>query len=139
MELQVRTSIDPEHEETLKQFLSDHNLKYMSSSIDCVNDTLEIVLYAEDRIIGGLLGRSLWGTLEVKILSVAEEHRGKGLGKKLMMEAEKEAVRRQCKYISLNTFSFQAPGFYTSLGFEVFAEEKDFPLGFSRLYLRKTL
>ncbi|UVD78657.1 hypothetical protein NWE55_11050 [Myroides albus] len=56
-----------------------------------------------------------------------------------MLVAEQVAVERNCKYISLNTFSFQASDFYQSLGYEIFAEEKDYPLGYSKIYLRKVL
>lgn len=56
-----------------------------------------------------------------------------------MLDAEQVAVDRKCKYISLNTFSFQASDFYQFLEFIVFAEEKDYPLGYAKLYLRLVL
>ncbi|WP_434059891.1 GNAT family N-acetyltransferase [Myroides odoratimimus] len=98
-----------------------------------------MTLVEEGEVIGGILGRSLWGTLEIQNLAVKESYRGQGLGKKLMLAAERVAVERNCKYISLNTFSFQASDFYQSLGYEIFAEEKDYPLGYSKIYLRKVL
>jgi ribosomal protein S18 acetylase RimI-like enzyme len=56
-----------------------------------------------------------------------------------MAEAERIAIDRQCEGIWLDTFSFQAPGFYAKLGFERFGLIKDFPPGQSRHFLMKRL
>jgi hypothetical protein len=43
------------------------------------------------------------------------------------------------KNVFLDTFSFQAPGFYQKLGYRVFGELVDFPPGHTRQYLTKRL
>ena len=139
MKIKISTSPQLAHEEAIKQMLSNYNLSHTAAIKDCINESLEIILEENNQIIGGLLGRSLWGTLEIQSLVIAEDYRKKGLGRDLMLKAEKIARQRGCHYISLNTFSFQASGFYQNLGYKIFAEEKDFPLGYSKLYLRKTL
>ncbi|MGL5275888.1 Acetyltransferase (GNAT) family protein [Myroides marinus] len=139
MEIKISTEIEDSNAMKIKEILSSYNLKHTTELVDCVNESLEITLTDNDEVIGGILGRSLWGTLEIQSLAVKESYRGQGLGKKLMLAAEQVAVDRKCKYISLNTFSFQASDFYQSLGFTVFAEEKDYPLGYAKLYLRKVL
>ena len=107
---------------------------------DAINKPIEILARNEhNEIIGGLYGRSIWGTLEIKTFVVKPENRKEGIGSKLMKEAEAEAKRRNCRFISLDTFSFQAPGFYEKLGFEKIGTETDFPKGFEKYYYRKRI
>ena len=77
--------------------------------------------------------------MEIRILVVAKNERGKGLGKRLMKAAEKEALKRNCKYISLDTFSFQAPGFYEKLGFQKIGIEENPHRGYDKIYYRKAI
>ena len=52
--------------------------------------------------------------------------------------AERRAVERGCHSAWVDTFSFQAPGFYPKLGYEPFGE-LDYPPDFKRIFLRKQL
>ena len=63
--------------------------------------------------------------------------RGKGIGRKLMADAEARALERGCHSAWVDTFSFQAPGFYPKLGYEVFGE-LDYP-PHKRIFLQKRL
>jgi GNAT superfamily N-acetyltransferase len=92
-----------------------------------------------DEIVGGLHGSTSFSYLWVDLLFVPESMRGIGIGRKLMTEAEAEAARRGCRAASLDTFSFQARGFYERLGYSVFGTLKDCPPGHSRFYLTKRL
>lgn len=139
MKVKISTEVKDSNATAIKEMLSSYNVSHTVHLLDCINDSLEITLEEEGELIGGILGRSLWGTLEIQNLVVKERYRGKGLGKQLMLAAEQVAIERRCKYISLNTFSFQASDFYQSLGYVIFAEEVDYPLGYSKLYLRKVL
>ena len=94
---------------------------------------------ASDEILGGLYGSTWMSYLHVNLLFVPESMRGAGVGRKLMMEAEAEAVRRGCSAASLDTFSFQARGFYEKLGYSVFGTLEDYPPGHRRFYLTKRL
>jgi GNAT superfamily N-acetyltransferase len=92
-----------------------------------------------DGIVGGLYGSTWMSYLHVNLLFVPEKMRGGGVGRALMMEAEAEAIRRGCSAASLDTFSFQARGFYERLGYSVFGTLDDYPPGHSRFYLTKQL
>ena len=92
-----------------------------------------------DEIVGGLYGMTWSSHLWVELLFVPESMRGIGIGRKLMAQAEAEAVRRGCRTVVLDTFSFQAPGFYERLGYSVFGTLHDCPPGHSRFYLTKQL
>ena len=53
--------------------------------------------------------------------------------------AEREAVNRGCHGAWLDTFEFQARGFYEKLGYEVFGSLDDNPRGSRRFFLRRRL
>jgi N-acetylglutamate synthase-like GNAT family acetyltransferase len=70
---------------------------------------------------------------------VQEDLRGNGFGEELLKAVEKEAKEKGAKFAFLDTFSFQAPGFYQKFGYQVFGELPDFPPGHQRFYLTKEL
>ena len=55
-----------------------------------------------------------------------------------MGDAEARALERGCHSAWVDTFSFQAPGFYPKLGYTVFGE-LDYPPGHKRIFLQKRL
>jgi len=65
--------------------------------------------------------------------------RGAGLGRRLIKQAEEEAVRRGCRGVWLDTFSWQARGFYEKLGYSVFGTIDDYPPGHQRFFLKKVI
>lgn len=91
------------------------------------------------RLVGGLLGSSCWQWLTIDFLWVSEELRGRGYGTRLLAAAESEAISRDCRHVYLDTFSFQARGFYEKLGYSVFGELQNFPGQHKRYFLRKDL
>jgi len=92
-----------------------------------------------DDIVGGLYGSTAFSHLWIDLLFVPESVRGLGIGRKLITQAEAEAMRRGCRAAALDTFSFQARGFYERLGYSVFGVLNDCPPGHSRFYLTKQL
>jgi GNAT superfamily N-acetyltransferase len=101
--------------------------------------SIAITLRHRGAIVGGLIGHTFLGWMFVAAFWVADEFRGKGLGSKLMKAAENEAKRRGVTNIYLDTFSFQAPGFYRKLGYREFGRLKGFPAGHYRSFLTKAL
>lgn len=105
-------------------------------------DWRPLVLLARDHegtLRGGLLGGTHWGWLFVSHLWIDDGARGQGLGRRLVADAEAEARARGCRHAHLDTFSFQARGFYESLGYAVFGELRDYPPGHARYFMRKDL
>ena len=93
----------------------------------------------QERVIGGLTGRSGGGWLFIQYLWLDEALRGDGVGRDLMAHAETEAIARGCTAAWVDTFEFQAPGFYRRLGYEPFGVLEDYPPGSRRYFLKKTL
>ena len=90
-------------------------------------------------IVGGVTARTYWQYLDVKFLWVHERFRKEGLGSKLMAAAEEEARRRGCKNAFLDTFSFQARGFYVRLGYSEFGRLAGFSGKHERHFMHKAL
>ncbi len=90
-------------------------------------------------VVGGVVAATVWGWLDIKELWVAEQFRARKWGSKLLTLAEHEAVSRQCHHAYLDTFDFQALGFYRRLGYEIFGSLNDFPIGHVRYFVSKRL
>jgi GNAT superfamily N-acetyltransferase len=91
------------------------------------------------RLVGGLILQSYWEESYVELLWISGRARGAGLGRKLMQEAERQARRRGSRLIHLNTYSFQAPGFYEKQGYRRFGGVTGSPKGASRYFYVKHL
>ena len=91
------------------------------------------------KVIGGLWGTTGWRWLFVHLFWLPETLRGAGLGRDLLRRAEAEAMARGCGNVWLDTFSFQARGFYEKLGYRVFATLEDYPPGHRRYFMQKRL
>ena len=99
-----------------------------------------VVAFKQDgKLFGGADCASRWDWMVIKLLWVDEPWRKKGLGSKLMELIEKEAIRRNCHGVHLDTHSFQAKDFYLKLGYAIFGEIEDYPKGHSLYYLSKVL
>jgi len=102
--------------------------------------SLCLVLQAPDQeIVGGLIGATYWNWLHIDLMWVKDELRGRGYGHRLLTLAEDEARKRGAEHAYLDSFSFQAPGFYRRHGYQVFGELEDFPSGHQRYFLTKKL
>lgn len=101
--------------------------------------TLVILLRepATDAIVGGLWGRSLWGSMYIDIMFVPEDLRGRGIGASLLRQAEQEAIRRECRHMWADTYAFQARPFYERMGFTMFGRLDGPAPIFPRFFLMK--
>ncbi len=117
-------------------------LRYNEAHAGARNYQALAVLVSEaktGRILGGVWAGTSFQYLHIDALYLPERLRGKGLGRDLVTMAENEAQRRGCHAVWLDTFSFQARGFYEKLGYSVFGMLEDYPPGHQRYFLRKSL
>ena len=133
--LRVETVHGPARREVLKGLVA-----YNNSAVGKPDyHRLTITLRERNKIVGGLAAETYFGWMFINLLWVSEEQRGKALGRSLMAKAEAEARRLGARRAYVNTFSFQAPGFYKKLGYREFGRLKDFPPGHSHIWLAKPL
>lgn len=70
-------------------------------------------------VVGGAVGRTWGECCELQQLWVDEAQRRQGIGADLVRAFEARAEARGCRTFYLETFSFQAPSLYRSLGYQV--------------------
>jgi GNAT superfamily N-acetyltransferase len=106
------------------------------------DDTRRIAFFVRDReeqILGGIIGYTYWEWLAIDLFWVHEELRGQGYGSELLAAVESEAISRGCQQALLDTFDFQAPGFYERHGYNLYGVLEGFAGEYQRLYYRKRL
>lgn len=128
---------------------SKNEINYIREALKHFNDAqvgsdnhtpINIVEYdKEGNVIGGIIGGTYWGWMHIDVLWVHEDFRKKGIGSKLLVEAENEAIRRGCHHVHLDTMSWQAPEFYLNHGYKVIGIFPDIPDGNKKYMLQKSL
>ncbi|STY78953.1 N-acetyltransferase GCN5 [Legionella wadsworthii] len=94
---------------------------------------------ADNSIVGGCSGGTLYGGLHVDNLWVSESIRHQGWGTKLMQETLKYGSEKGCAFATVNTMDWEAIEFYKKLGFELEFERHGFQKNSIFYFLRKEL
>lgn len=126
----------PEHPTDIDAHaLSERLLRFNLSRRGGNWQPLQILVRVEQRgVLGGIVGGSRWGRGEIETIWLEEEARGRGLGRELLERAEREFSKRGCRWVDLETFEFQAPGFYRKAGYQVLFELETSPEGGARKF-----
>ena len=124
-----------EHRRAILEGLAHFNLSMGGPGL---RRTLCIALQDQDGTTkGGLYGWMIYDWLFVELLFVPDHLRRQGVGAELLSRAEAEARMRGCVGAWLDTFSFQARGFYEKLDYELAGTIPDHPHGGARYILAK--
>lgn len=75
----------------------------------------------------------------MELLFVDEAVRHQGVGRQLLATAEQKAHDLGAHSVTLNTFEWQAKGFYVKQGYEEFGHIDNYIQGFQLVYLKKSL
>jgi GNAT superfamily N-acetyltransferase len=137
MKLTITAEVDPAPERA--RLISEPLIDYNESQAGD-RRVKNYALFARDPsgiVLGGLLGSTHWNHFFISALFVYERFRKAGIGRELMQRAEAEAITSDCDAIFLDTFDFQARGFYEKLGFTVFGVLDNYPPGHQRFYMVK--
>jgi GNAT superfamily N-acetyltransferase len=143
----IETEVDKERRLLLHAALRDTNtaaspaLRELRGTPADRETPLQVwALDAAGELAGGL-DAHVWATwLHVDLLWVADRHRGSGLGSRLLAEAERRAREdHACARARVETWDFQAPGFYRQHGYDVVAVVPDYPPGVKEFTLTKRL
>lgn len=134
---ELTTQPNPQQSKEIWEGLRDSNLGFVP--LPEHTPLVITVCNQAEQIAGGLVGGFSWNWLHVDALWLSEDLRGQGFGRQLMEMAEAEARQHGCNHAMVDTFDFQAPGFYTKLGYVAWGVLDDFPGGHQRIYFRKDL
>ena len=118
-----------------------HNLVSYNETQTEKENWQKLAFFIRDELgnmVGGIYCYTHWGWLFISHLWVAKLLRNQGYGTELVARAEQEAIRRGCRQAYLDTYDFQAVGFYRKLGYKVFGQLSDFPVGHTRYFLMKS-
>lgn len=100
--------------------------------------SFSLVLREHGRIIAAGRGVTNMGLVEIRGLWVEPDRRRQGIGRRLLAALEAEAVGRGCSRAALDSYGFQAPGFYAVLGYREWGR-LDYPDGTVRHFFVKDL
>ena len=129
-----------EDSDFIRKKVIEHNMKEIPQELKTPNENVSFVLKDESgNIYGGITANMFWHHMHIEFLWVNEDLRGKGFGRVLLAKMEHLALEKGCRFIYLDTFSFQAPEFYKQNGYEVFGTIEDHPKGFNQYFLHKRL
>ena len=145
---ELRLGVDDALEDALTTRLVEHN----SAESAAVRERFRpenlssrpVAAYAlgsDGALVGGCAAtvEQVWHWLTVDTMWVHPSARGQGLGASLLGAVEDEARRLGCRWAKLNTFDFQAPGFYVACGYAEYAVEHEYPPGHANHLMRKDL
>lgn len=135
MQIDLLQQVDDDLQNELIDKLRTYNHEYMGKETS--QPMAAIARDSEGQLIGGVSGRSIYRQLLIEVVWVAKEHRGSGLGSRLMALCEQEAIKRGCLAAQLDTLSFQAPAFYAKQGFEVVGSVSGIPGSPDRYFMCK--
>lgn len=136
--MQVRLeNIESQKSQVIRDLIRSYNRSKREAA-----ESEPLNLYVEDdsgELMAGLVAETFGNWLEIEYLFVKEELRGQGIGSKLLQQAESEAKKRNCRYVFVNTYQFQAPAFYQKQGYKEVFTLKDYPYTGQRHYYQKGL
>lgn len=135
--IEIQTDIDSADINVIVQGLTEFNASKAGG--DTPSYLVITVRDKEQNVVGGLVGATYLGWLQIHAVWVSEVLRGRGYGSRIMQQAEDEARERQCPRVFLETLSFQALPFYEKIGYKVVSKLADFPPGGTRYALTKML
>ncbi|WP_299104423.1 GNAT family N-acetyltransferase [uncultured Tenacibaculum sp.] len=127
MKIEICKSREEAHQ--IVDNLNSYNKEKVDWILSNLYTSIELIARNDEgKIIGGILGGiGYYAGFYIKIFWIDESERGKGVGGKLLQEAENIAREKGAKLAVVDTFSFQADGFYQQHGYEEYGRITDYP------------
>jgi len=94
---------------------------------------------ADGSVVGGIRAVVALFWLRVEVLWVDEAVRERGIGSRLLADAERLAREMGARNAALETFEWQAPRFYQKHGYEEVARLEGYVKGFYLALMKKAL
>lgn len=112
----------------------------ISEDINVTNKVdVNFLAFDNGKLIGGAIGYIEYNWYFLDLLYIDEEYRGQSIGTKLIKEIERFSKNEDLTGVRMETWNFQAKGFYEKNGYNVFAQIEDCPPGTVDYFLKKVL
>ena len=129
-----------EEMQIIKKGLEDYNMEQTNGEWNKPEMEINLVLKDNDRnTVGGINASTLCRVMWLELFWVDEKYRGLGYGRDLLLEAERIGMENGCVASGTWTFSFQAPEFYQSNGYEIIGLFEGYADGITEYVLMKKL
>lgn len=126
-----------EQVEAIENKLDEYDEDYIHYKLD---GRIQIGIEEDGKIVAGLDAcMTAFKILYVSTVFVDKDYRGKGYGKKLILEMEKRAKNMGANTIRLDTFDWQGKGFYESIGYHVVGSYDNKEDGYSEYFFLKRI
>lgn len=103
------------------------------------DDYYNFAVYDDGKLVGGATGIIEFDWYFLEELWIDEKYRNKHIGTMLIEKIEELAKSENLTGIRMETWNFQAKGFYEKNGYEVYAQFEDCPPGTIEYFLKKRL
>ena len=141
----IKNENDIKFKKIIDTRLRKNNIEKCSWFKDNISEDINIssvknnnfLAFDNDKLIGGAIGFVEFNWYFLDLLYIDEEYRNRNIGTNLIKEIEKFALKEHLTGVRMETWNFQAKGFYEKNGYSVFGEIKDFPPGTIDYHLKK--
>lgn len=141
----IKNENDIKFKKIIDTRLRKNNIEKCSWFKDNISEDINIssvknnnfLAFDNDKLIGGAIGFVEFNWYFLDLLYIDEEYRNRNIGTNLIKEIEKFALEEHLTGVRMETWNFQAKGFYEKNGYSVFGEIKDCPPGTIDYHLKK--
>lgn len=129
-----------EDREFIRNKVIQHNTASLPEEQKSPKEGISFIARDENgEIIGGITGTAYWGHMHIDFLWVDPKARRQRIAERLMQQMEEYSRDQNYSLLVVETFSFQAPGFYKKQGFREFGLLEDHPKGHTKHFFEKRL
>ncbi len=98
---------------------------------------MNFLAYDNEKLIGGAIGFVEYNWYYLDLLWIDEQYRRIGVGTNLIRIIEKFAMSKKLTGVRVETWDFQARGFYEKMGYKIFGKINNCPPGTICYFLNK--
>ena len=135
----IRDDLSEDEVKTIQKKLETFINKETDGELDIPDDVHLVLKDHDGNIVGGVITSAKIRVMFLEVLWVDETYRGLGYGRDLVLEAERIGSKKGYMASQTWTFSFQAPEFYQSIGYDVIGIYDGYTHGVTEYVLMKRL
>ncbi len=142
--LKIKSNKDEEFDKIIRTNLRKFNkskCQWMKDNLPDIpeDDYYNFAVYDDGKLVGGATGIIQFDWYFLEELWIDEKYRNNHVGTMLIEKIEELAKNKNLTGIRMETWNFQARGFYEKKGYEVYAQFEDCPPGTIEYFLKKRL